>query len=189
MRKVIYQVVVSLNGYYKGRHGAIDWHRVDKEYDAYAAELLDAADTIILGRVTYVLMSAYWPTDAGKRGNPVIAERMNRMSKIVFSRTLNNVEWEHARLATADPAQELSALKAQPGRSIVVLGSGQLAAELADLGLIDECQVMINPVALGEGTPIFHRLSNRLELHLASVRSFRSGNVMLCYEPLRSMPK
>ncbi|OUM99392.1 MAG: hypothetical protein BAA02_09955 [Paenibacillaceae bacterium ZCTH02-B3] len=160
MRKLIAQTVVSIDGYFEGPNRMIDWHLVDRDYSEYAAALLRSADTILFGRTTYELMAGYWPTPEAHSRDPAIAKWMNEHQKIVFSRTLERADWQNTRIVRSGIADEIQTLKRQPGKDLVILGSGTLVSELTKRGLIDEYQLMVNPVVLGQGNPL---LFNRVE--------------------------
>jgi len=175
--------MVSLDGSFEGPGGALDWHNVDAEFNEFAAEQLNAAETLLFGRVTYELMANYWPTDMAITDDPVIAEMMNTKPKIVFSRTLEKSDWSNVRLIKENVAEEIAHLKQQPGKDLLILGSSNLAITLIEEGLIDEFRIMVSPVVLGGGTPLFKGLDNRLYLKLEQARTFNSGNVLLYYAP------
>lgn len=181
MRKLIAQTVVSLDGCFEGPNHAIDWHRVDHDYTEYAAALLRSVDALLFGRVTYELMAGYWPTPEAIAHDPVIAELMNAHQKIVISKTLERADWHNTRIVKAHFMEEIQKLKQEPGKDLVILGSGTLVAELTKLGLIDQYQLMVNPVVLGQGTPLFKGLTERVNLQLEQCKAFPSGNVLLCY--------
>jgi dihydrofolate reductase len=187
MRKVIVSMMVTLDGFFAGPNGEIDWHVVDEEFNAYASDLLDSVDTILFGRVTYQHMASYWPSPLAIRNDPIIAGKMNQLSKIVFSRTLDKVEWgnwNNARLVKENIAQEITAMKQKPGKDMVILGSGSIVSTFARLGLIDEYRIIVNPVVLGDGMPLFKGVHDRMHLKLVRTRPFRSGNVLLVYAPV-----
>jgi len=189
MRKVVMVNLVSVDGFFAGSDGNLDWHVVDDEFNRAAVEMIMRFDTILFGRVTYQLFEGYWPkaaTDPStSKEDRMIANKINEMTKAVFSRTLPHVDWENARLIKGDIAEEVRKLKQQPGKDIVIYGSGTIVQQLTNLGLIDEYQVMVNPVILGEGKPLFQNMQDMLNLKLASTRLFESGNVLLNYEPKR----
>ena len=108
---------------------------------------------------------------------------MNRLPKIVFSRTLQKAEWNNTRLIKDNIAEEISKLKQQPGKDIALFGSANLLSTLIPMGLIDEHRIMVNPVVLGSGTPLFQGIKDKLNLKLLRTRTFRSGNVLLYYQP------
>ncbi|MFA5105341.1 MAG: dihydrofolate reductase family protein [Candidatus Micrarchaeia archaeon] len=183
MRKVIFQMMVSLDGYFEGPNHELDWHGpvVDAEYNEYAAEFLDSIDTLVFGRVTYQLMAGYWPSKEALKDDPVIAAKMNSLKKVVFSRTLDNAEWENSRLAKDNPAAEVWKLKNLPGKDIAIFGSSDLSLELIDAGLIDEYRIMVNPIVLGAGKPLFRGIKKRLGLELFKTRIMKSGLAILYY--------
>jgi dihydrofolate reductase len=183
MRKLIFFMVTSLDGYYEGPGHNLDWHNVDEEFNTFANAQLDSVDMLLFGRVTYELMAAYWPTSAAAGDDPVVAAAMNRLPKVVFSRTLPSATWQNTRLVKDNIEQEVIKLKAQPGRDLIILGSSDLSVSLIAHGLIDEFRIMLNPVALGKGKPLFKGLQERLNLELINTRTFKSGNVLLYYRP------
>src|SRR6185369_9047302 len=115
---------------------------------------------------------------------PAVAEGMNKAEKIVFSRTLKKAGWENTRIIKGDLAGAVKQLKETPGKDMCVLGSGSIVTQLADAGLIDEYQFMVDPVALGDGTPTFKGLKKKLDLKLTTSRTFKSGVILLSYQPL-----
>jgi dihydrofolate reductase len=183
MRKVIFQMMVSVDGFFEGPKKEIDWHVVDKEYNDYAAGFLNNVDLLLFGRVTYELMAGYWPSKDAVSNDPVIAERMNNLPKVVFSRTLKEAGWNNTRLVRDNPEEEVQKLKRERGMDIAVLGSSNLALSLVSHGLIDEYRIIINPVALGSGNSLFKGLGQRLGLRLKKIKEFKSGDVLLTYVP------
>ncbi len=182
MRKVILFDMATLDGFFAGPNGEIDWHHVDEEFNEFAIAQLNAADGLLFGRATYQGMASYWPTDMARTNDPIVADKMNTLPKIVFSRTLERVEWNNTRLVKGNIAEEISKLKQQPGQDWLLFGSADLASTLTNLGLIDEYRVMVNPVVLGSGQPLFKGIQDKLYLKLVNTRVFRSGNVLLCYQ-------
>jgi dihydrofolate reductase len=185
MRKVIVSEMVTLDGFFAGPNGEIDWHIVGPEFNDYAEELLNRVDTLLFGRVTYQLMADYWPTPMALHDDPIIAAKMNSTPKVVFSRTLDKVEWQNSRLVKGNMAQEVSKLKQQPGKDMVIYGSGTLVSALTQVGLIDEYLIIVNPVVLGSGRTLFQGLKDRRSLKLVQTRAIGSGDVMLEYAPAR----
>ena len=183
MRKLIFFMLISLDGFYEGPGHTIDWHNVDAEFNEFALAQLDSVDLLLFGRVTYELMAAFWPTAAAARDDPLTAAAMNRLPKLVFSRTLASADWQNTRLVRAHVAEEIKKLKAQPGKDMIIFGSSDLSVSLIEEGLIDEFRIMLNPVALGQGKALFTGLPGRLNLELISTRAFKSGNVLLVYRP------
>ncbi len=174
--------MATLDGFFAGPNGEIDWHHVDEEFNEFAIAQLNSAGGLVFGRVTYQLMAGYWPTDSARRDDPVVAAKMNAIPKIVFSRTLDRAEWTNTRLVKGNIEGEISKLKQQAGKDWLLFGSANLASTLANLGLIDEYRVMVNPVILGNGKPLFQGVKEKLNLKLTDTRTFQNGNVLLCYQ-------
>jgi dihydrofolate reductase len=185
MRKVILFDMVTLDGFFAGPDGEIDWHHVDEEFNDFAIAQLNSAGGLLFGRATYQGMASYWPTDTATANDPIVADKMNTLPKIVFSRTLERVEWNNTRLVKGNIAEEISKLRQQPGQDWLLFGSADLASTLTNLGLIDEYRIMVNPVILGNGKPLFKRIKDKLSLKLVQTRTFGNGNVLLCYQPDR----
>jgi len=184
MRKVTVFNFVTLNGYFEGPKGDTSWHVHGAEESEYAVEMLKSGDTLLFGRVTYEFMASYWPTPDAIKNDPIVAEGMNKADKIVFSRTLKKVEWNNTRLVKDNIEEEMKKMKQMPGKNMTLLGSGSIVTQFAEQGLIDEYQIMVDPVVLGDGTPIFKNMKHKLELKLTRTRTFKSGVVLLCYQPV-----
>jgi dihydrofolate reductase len=186
MRKLIVFNHVTLDGCFADANGRMDWARADhndEEWKAFVAGNAGGNGPLLLGRVTYELMTRYWPTPLAKQHDPAIAERMNDLQKIVFSRTLDQAAWSHTKLVKGDLAAEVRKMKDEPGDGMTILGSGSIVSQLAQEGLIDEYQVVLNPVVLGKGRTMFDGLKEKLALKLVKSRAFGNGNLWLCYEP------
>jgi len=183
MRKILAFLVTSVDGYYEGPNAEFDWPVVDEEFNQFALEQLDEVDTLIFGRVTYEGMASYWPTSVAERDDPKVAAAMNGLDKIVVSRTLTEATWANTRLIRDDVAGELTRLKQQPGKDLVIMGSSNLTVNLLRAGLVDELRIMIMPVVLGDGHSLFRTADERFSLELVSVKPFKSGNVWLTYHP------
>ena len=183
MGKLSIFVFTTLHGYFEGSNkGDISWHRHAEEEGEFSAEGLMTGNTLLFGRVTYEMMAGYWPSERALQDNPVVAAGMNNADKIVFSRTLKKAEWNNTRLV-GDLIGEIKTLKRESGKGLTVLGSGSIVTQLAEEGLIDEYQIMVDPVALGSGALLFKGLKQPLGLKLTTTRVFKSGSVLLCYEP------
>ena len=182
-RKIFSFLVASADGYYEGPNQEFDWPLVDAEFNEFAVHQLDEVDTIVFGRVTYSLMAQWWPTDAAKEADPVVASRMNGLPKIVVSRTLDEAEWANTRLIKDGVGDELAKLKQLPGKDMVIMGSSKLTVSLLEMGLVDELRIMVNPVVLGDGKSLFRTAKGRISLKLLKTRPFDSGNVLLVYQP------
>ena len=185
MRKITVFNFVTLNGYYKGPNGDISWHRHGEEENEFAAGNLKSGGILLFGRVTYEMMASYWPTPAAAENDPAVAEGMNKAEKIVFSRTLKKAEWNNTRLIKDNIVEEIKKMKQTPGEDMVLLGSGSILTQLAEKGLIDEYQIMVDPVVIGGGTPILKDIRHKLDLKLTKTKTFKSGVVLLCYQPLK----
>jgi dihydrofolate reductase len=176
---------VSLDGYFVDGRGDMSWahQRQDAEWNAFTSENASGGGVLVFGRVTYDMMASFWPTPAAMQSLPVVAERMNNLQKVVFSRTLDRASWSNTRLVKGDPVAELRGMKAEPGPDMVIMGSGSIVAQLSDAGVIDEYQVVVNPIALGSGRTMFEGMKRRLNLTLKRTRAFANGNVVLWYQP------
>lgn len=173
---------ITLNGYFKGPNEDISWHKHGHQENEFAAESLKAGNLLLFGRVTYDMMASYWPTAMAKENDPGVADGMNSAEKIVFSRTLKKPEWENTRIIKDNILEEIKKLK-QAGKNMTLLGSGTIVTQFAEQGLIDEYQIMVDPVVIADGTPIFKNINRKLELKLTNSRSFKSGVVLLSYVP------
>jgi dihydrofolate reductase len=138
---------------------------------------------LLFGRVTYQMMVSYWTTPMAQKDSPIVADGMNKAEKIVFSRTLKTADWNNTRVMNGNIAEEIKKLKQTPGKDMTILGSGSIVTLFAEHNLIDEYMIMIDPVAIGEGVPIFKGIKHPLNLKLTSTKTFKSGVVLLCYEP------
>lgn len=176
---------VTLNGYFKGPKGDISWHKHGAEESEYAAEGSSSGSTLLFGRVTYEMMASYWPTPDAMKNMPDVAPGMNNSDKIVFSRTLKKAGWNNTRLVKDNMVEEIKKLK-KAGKDMTLLGSGSIITQLAEHGLIDEYQIMVDPVALGDGTPMFKGLKHPLDVKLTNTKTFKSGVVLLCYESTKN---
>lgn len=184
MRKLSAFHFITLNGFYKGPNEDISWHKHGAEESAYSEEAIKQDNMLLFGRVTYEMMVSFWSTPEAIKNIPVVAEGINKAEKIVFSRTLEKAEWNNTRLMKDNIVEEIKKIKQSPGRNMTILGSGNIVTQFAEQGLIDEYQVMIDPVALGSGTPIFNGITHKLDLELTGTRTFKSGVVLLCYKPI-----
>jgi dihydrofolate reductase len=181
MRKIIAAINMTIDGFCD--------HTViipDEEIHQHYTDLLSNADAVLYGRITYQLMQ-YWQNlvknPSGEKSMDDFATAMDKIPKIVFSRTLKNTEWESAKLANRDIEEEVLELRQQSGKDIFV-GSPGLIVTLTQLGLIDEYQLCVHPVIAGSGLPLFKNISNKIILKLLKTKSFSSGAITLYYEPL-----
>ncbi len=185
MRRLVVFQQISLDGYFTDRDGDMSWAKEgnDAEFDAFTSENARDGGVLVFGRVTYELMAGFWTTPFARESLPAVAERMNALPKLVFSRTLAGVSWSNTTLVKDDPVAALRGMKRERGEDLAILGSGSLVAQLAPAGLIDEYQLVVNPVALGGGRTMFEGIPERLPLRLTRSRTFRNGKVLLAYAP------
>ncbi|HWZ14636.1 MAG TPA: dihydrofolate reductase family protein [Mucilaginibacter sp.] len=184
MRKIIVSNLVSVDGFICGPNGEFDWQVVNDEFFAYAEEMLNEMDGLIFGRKTYEMMASFWPTAEAKKNDPVIANKMNSLQKIVFSRTLNNAGWENSILIRDNMKENVLKLKQQPGKDMVIFGSGEIVSAFTQMGVIDEYRFIINPIILGAGKSQFEGLPERKKLELTDIKRFNTGVVILYYQPI-----
>jgi dihydrofolate reductase len=184
MRKLILWNLVTLDGFFEGpKSWDLDWHNDvwGEELEEFSLEQLKAADMLLFGRVTYQGMAAYWPSAQGEQGE--IAELMNGIAKVVFSRTLDKAEWNNTQVVKANAAQAVAQLKQRAGKDMLIFGSAELAAQLVHIGLIDEIRLGLSPLVLGGGNPLFKPSAHGLKMTLLEARPLRSGCVILRYQP------
>jgi dihydrofolate reductase len=185
MSKLVVYNSMSLDGYFTDANGDMSWaHKRDPEWQAFVTENASGGGQLLFGRVTYDLMASFWPTPLAAQSNPIVVDRMNNLQKYVFSTTLDKASWNNTRLFKGDLATEVRKLKQEPGPNIVIMGSGSVVAQLADAGLIDEYQIVLNPLVVGGGRTLFEGVKRKLPMKLAKSRAFGNGNVVLFYEPL-----
>lgn len=183
-RKLIVFNSISLDGYFSGVNGDISWaHKPgdDAEWTAFVQGNAGEGGVLVFGRVTYEMMAGYWPTPHAASADPQLAAHMNSLQKIVFSRSLDKASWENTKLLT-NLADDVRRLKNEPGDDMVILGSGSIVSQLTQAGLIDEYQVVINPVLLGAGKTMFEGIDHAVGLKLTNSRTFKNGNVVLTYK-------
>lgn len=180
MRKLIAGINMSLDGYCDHTLGV-----PDEALHLHYSETLDRAGTLLYGRTTYQLMESYWPElikhPSGNKGLDDFAQSINRLPKLVFSRTLHELNWHSARLATRDLETEVRALKQEDGKDMLV-GSPGLIAQLTALRLIDEYQLCIHPVIAGSGLTLFKNIGAQCKLKLIGTKTFEAGPVILIYQ-------
>ncbi|MGK8522934.1 dihydrofolate reductase family protein [Nocardia asteroides] len=183
MRRVLLQMMVTLDGYAAGPDGALDWIDVnDPELDAYLAELLGGVDAQIFGRTSYELLAGYWP-DAQRNpatpGDALLAPLVNALPKLVLShRPDPDLPWQPARRIGADLPAEIAELSNSPGRPLVVFAGVATAREFLRLEAVDELRLLVFPVLLGAGLPLFGDVAPR-RLRLVDVVAFRASGVVL----------
>lgn len=183
MRKIIAFNFLTINGFYKGVNDDSSWHVHAEEGNKYSENKLSADNILVFGRKTYELMAGYWPSPMAYEGYPLVAKRMNESEKIVLSQTLNTADWHNTRILSGNTMDQIRQLKATSGKNIAILGSGSIINQLTDEHLIDEYEFLIDPLAIGQGTPLFENIKNKLELKLMNSQIFeKSGQVVLKYQ-------
>ncbi|WP_078578213.1 dihydrofolate reductase family protein [Salipaludibacillus agaradhaerens] len=182
MRNVILSMAVSLDGYIESTNRDISWHVWDADMQEYMSDFLETVDTLLYGRTVYELMINHWPAAENAGGNTAedraFAQKMNKLNKIVFSRTLNKVTW-NARLVKEKAVEELLRLKREPGKDMVLFGGANIAETFMRNGVIDEYRLIVNPVVLGSGNRLF-KTEIRGLTHVKT-KGFNCGNVLLIY--------
>jgi len=194
MRRIVMFNRVSADGFFAAADGNLDWIVRDPEVDRHGASGIPRTDTVILGRRTYEQFASFWPhvLNAPAPVDPhgpggfspelhAFARALTDMTKLVFSTKLKNVTWENSRLQRDIDPHAIEAMKRQPGKDMIIFGSGSIVTQLTRHGLIDEYQLIVNPVLLGSGQPLLAGLTGTAALELLEARRFPSGNVMLRY--------
>ena len=194
-RRIVMFNQVSADGFFSDPEGGLDWVVADPEIHARAVESMPQTDTILLGRKTYEQFASFWPgalknldaagPHAASKRDPAFAAMahwLNDTKKLVFSRSLKNASWNNSEIWGDIDATRLAKLKRQPGRDMLIFGSGSLVSQLSEHGLVDEYRFVVCPILLGEGRPVLGELPKRVRLTLVEAKPFHSGNVMLTYQ-------
>jgi len=177
---------VSLDGYFTDQNNDMSWahpHLDDAEFNEFVRGNASGNGVLMFGRVTYEMMVSFWPGPEAAQRMPEVARGMNRSEKIVFSKTLPKVNWNNTTLLKGNLADEVRELKQKPGNGMVILGSGQIVAQLTREGLIDEYQIVIAPIVIGQGRTLFEGVQRQVGLKLVKSRVFQNGCVFLTYVP------
>jgi dihydrofolate reductase len=189
MKKIIVTIWVSLDGFVAGDKNEMDWITsiYDETMAKYETDIVASADTLILGRLTYDSFSGAWPkvpdNPSASQGEIEYARKLNAMRKIVFSKSLKKAEWNNTVLMPEIDASEIQKLKQGSGKDILIYGSASIIQQLTNLGLIDEYQLLVHPVVLGSGKPLFKNIKERVKLKLTGSKTHPSGVVVLTYQP------
>ncbi len=187
MRKIIVFNLITIDGLFAGDGGDLSWHNYDAEIGEYTSAQMKTLGALIFGETTYELMASYWPTPEGMQSEPVVAEILNSIPKIVFSETMTEVKdgpiWKNVKVFNEIKKEDILKLKEEEGKDIAIFGSGTIVQQFTNLGLIDEYRLMVNPLILAHGKPLFDNINAKLNLTLISTKVFKNGNVLLCYIP------
>lgn len=183
MRKINSFTFTTLNGFYKGPDEDISWHMQDRgaDEDKYSMNLMKSDNILLFGRRTYEMMVKWWASDEAKRSMPEFTEIMNTADKVVFSSTMKHADWENTKVISGDLIVEAKKMKQEAQKDMTILGSGSIIAQLAEYNLIDEYKILIDPLVIGKGTPLFNDIKEQVDLELISGRTFKSGSVLLKY--------
>jgi dihydrofolate reductase len=190
MRKLIFKIEMTLDGFISGPKGEMDWGTATfsaEENWKHVFDMLSTVDTVLMSRVIYQTFKEFWPaagvSPTSSKSEKEFSHWLDDVSKVVFSKTLENVDWANSRLIKADAGLEISLLKQQPGKNLVMWGGSIFPQVLMNLGLIDEYWINVHRVILGSGKPLFTDITRRIPLSLLSAKTFESGTVGLCYRP------
>lgn len=183
-------MIVSLDGFVEGPNGELDWFLDgDPQFERYCDEMLDSVSLALYGRRSYELMVSYWPKAEREPRSPAdlaFARKMNALPKLVLSRTLERAEWNNTRIVKDRVSETIAELKAQPGKPIVAWAGAGLVETLMRHDLVDEYRLIVHPVILGKGTPLFRGTERRKHLKLVRTTHLGSELAVLCYEPVRA---
>ena len=196
MRRIITFDRVSADGYFAAPDGNLNWVVPDDQIDKAGADSTQQFDTMLFGRRTYEMFEGFWPNAVGDSGGAedphsgrrsphiqAMAVWINNATKILFSRTRKEMTWKNSRLIREFDPREVEAIKNQPGKDIIVFGSGSIVSLLTQNDLIDEYQFVVSPIALGSGKPLLSGVEKNVRLNLLEAKQYPSGNVMLRYSP------
>ena len=188
MRKIIAFTNVSVDGYFAGPNGEIDWFKSNDDEDKqFTQSQAKPSAALIFGHTTYEMMAGYWPTPDAVKNDPIVAGVINSVQKIVFSKTLKPVKdgpvWKNVTILREIKQEEIARLKEQGRGDFAILGSGTIVQQLANLGLIDEYHLLVSPVILGAGKSLFRSVTT-MNLKLLDIRTFRNGKVFIKYRPV-----
>lgn len=174
MRRVVLSMMVSVDNLIEPDNPQENWFTWDEEMAAYMMGFFKSVDTFIYGRKSYEVMNSFWPNATGE-----FADIMNQMPKLVFSKTLQQAEWNSTIISNIDTMKEI---KRQPGKDLALFAGANITASFMQAGLIDEYRMIVNPVVLGSGKPLFNKIP-RVPLRLVKSQTFACGNIILYYQP------
>lgn len=174
--------MISLDGYFEGENHDLSWHHADNdEFQKFVDAQNLTIGAILMGKTTFEMMRSFWPSEEGTNADPKTATFMTQTQKYVITHGEYEPNWENTAVIHGDVFRQIEELKRQPGKDLAIFGSNMLSVSLAEAGLIDEYRIMVNPIAIGTGTPLFKGISAPLRLTLATTRPFPTGNVLLTY--------
>jgi dihydrofolate reductase len=190
MRKLIFFMHTSLDGYYAGVNGEMNWIKIDEELFDFVGTMTAKADTALYGRVTYEMMQAYWPT-AGDAPNASKHDKehsawYNKVAKIVLSKTMSGYGLDNTTVISDQLEDHITQIKNQAGENILIFGSPGASHALLGLGLIDEFWLFVNPILLGKGQPLFKGSNDAIQLRLEESKTFASGVIALHYVKIQA---
>lgn len=188
MRKLIFFMHTSLDGFVAGLKGEMSWIKVDEEMFDFVKTMTDQADTALYGRVTYEMMQSYWP-EAGSKPNASKHDKehsswYNSVSKVVLSKTIQEAGLHHTKVIGDHLSDNINRIKQQDGKNILIFGSPRASQSLLNEGLIDEFWLFVNPIILGKGMPLFKDVTGTTTLKLVESKTFGNGVIALHYEKL-----
>lgn len=185
MRKIIVFENVTVDGFMSGPNGEIDWALRDEEITEYTTKGQDSTGEFLFGRVTYQMMASFWPTPAAQAVNATYANILNSSPKYVISTSIEKADWQNTTVISELTSERITQLKEQDGKDILIFGSGTIVDQLTNLGLVDEFQLMVTPIILGKGKPLFKDLKSSVKLTLVEIHQFKNGVVFLQYRPVK----
>jgi len=186
MRKLIFFMHTSLDGFVAGLNGEMNWINVDEAMFDFVGTMTDKADTALYGRVTYDMMQSYWPT-AGEQPNASKHDKehsawYNKVSKVILSKTISEKGLDNTTVIGDHLAVNIHKIKEQEGKDIIIFGSPRASQSLLNEGLIDEFWLFVNPIILGKGMPLFKDITDTTKLKLIETKTFPCGVIALHYE-------
>ena len=187
MRKLKLQMQMTINGFVAQPNGKSDWMtwNPDDELIAFMSSLLDTSDTLLLGRKTGESIINFWENTASENPAHPFAQKIADISKVVFTKTLNESTWNHTTLAKGDLAEEITNLKKQKGKDILVFGGAGFVSSLIKKGLIDEYHLIVNPTAMGSGMTIFNSLDSLQKFTPIESKLYPGGKTVLSYKSVK----
>ena len=173
---------ISLNGYYKGYLEDISWHQHGEDEARFSLQNLKSGNTLLFGRKTFEMMQSFWTSEMAHNSFPEIARLMNDARKIVVSKVLDASSWNNTTFINKNLLDQIRSMKESSKNDLTILGSGSLLKQLTHARLIDEYQIMLDPIFIKNGYPMLNNLSKNLELQLSSSEVFDSGIILMTYQ-------